>query len=140
MGVTHLAALSSSMVDMLSLAQVSLPQPISGHVVRAKAGDGAGFRALYEVHARRVYSLSLRLSGRPAAAEKLTQDIFLDAFSHLDDIGGDEEFAALLYGQAVKKALAMHFNGGSAVTAGQHLSLDSHLTGTGQNGSATHSG
>lgn len=140
MAATHFVAFPPTTEDMLSIKQVSLLEPMSEHMERAKAGDGAGFRGLYAAHARRVYSLSLRLSGQPAAAEKLTQDIFLDAFSHLDDIAGDAEFAAFLYGQAVKKALAMHFNGGSAVTAGQHLSLNSHLTGAGQNGSATHSG
>jgi hypothetical protein len=51
------------------------------HLVElAQAGDEAAFRALFEAHKRRVYSLCLRMTRSAAAAEDLTQEAFLLVF------------------------------------------------------------
>jgi len=73
---------------------------------RAKEGERQAFFALFQAHARRVYSLSLRATGDVIAAENLTRDIFMEAFTCLDTIGDDSAFAASLYCRAAKKVLA----------------------------------
>jgi DNA-directed RNA polymerase specialized sigma24 family protein len=69
-------------------------------VKRAKQGEQLAFLGLFQTHARRVYVLSLRFTGNVTAAENLTRDIFVKAFSDLDAVCDDEEFAALLYRHA----------------------------------------
>ena len=49
-------------------------------IERAKQGDAEAFQFLYNLHKRRVYSLSLRMTGNTAAAEDLTQEAFLQLF------------------------------------------------------------
>lgn len=46
-------------------------------VRRARRGDAAAFEALYRAHARAIHGLALRLTGRAAVAEDVTQDTFL---------------------------------------------------------------
>lgn len=66
-------------------------------VKRAKKGERVAFLGLFETYARRVYALSLRFTGNVRAAENLTRDIFVEAFSNLDAVCDDEAFAALLF-------------------------------------------
>ena len=73
---------------------------------RAKAGERQAFFALFQAHAGRVYSFSLRATGNVTAAENLTRDIFVEAFSCLDTIGDDNAFAASLHRRSAKKLLA----------------------------------
>ncbi|MGZ4732211.1 MAG: RNA polymerase sigma factor [Terriglobales bacterium] len=72
---------------------------------RAKEGERQALLALFQAHARRVYSLSLRATGDVTAAENLTRDIFVEAFSRLDTIEDDSAFAASFYRRAAKKML-----------------------------------
>lgn len=53
-------------------------------VRRARWGGEEAFAQLYAMHAKAVYSLALRLSGNPAAAEDITQDVFLKMLGFLD--------------------------------------------------------
>ena len=57
-------------------------------------------------HAGRIYSLSLRVTEDVNAAENLTRDIFVEAFTGLDAVTDDAAFAARLYYCAAKKSLA----------------------------------
>ncbi len=75
-------------------------------VERAKEGDRCAFVALFKAHANYVYSVSLRLAGDITAAEDLTRDIFVLAFSTLDAIRDDAEFAKQLHRSAVKTLIA----------------------------------
>ena len=43
----------------------------------AKALDISAFNAIYDAHAKGVYSTALRILGRPSDAEDVTQDVFL---------------------------------------------------------------
>ena len=71
-----MATVSAILVDSLSI--LSMPQAAEpmGLVARAKAGDGSACHALFKAHAKRVYSLSLRLARAQFEAENLTRDIF----------------------------------------------------------------
>ena len=72
----------------------------------AKQGEWLAFFTLFEMHAAPVYSLSLRATGDTTAAEKLTRDIFFEAFTHLEAVSDDAGFASHLYYCAAKKSLA----------------------------------
>lgn len=68
---------------------------------RAKQGDGRAFLRLFEAHAGRLYTLSLRITGNVAMAENLTREIFVEAFRNLDGIRTDPGFAEWLSRTAV---------------------------------------
>ena len=58
-------------------------------IARAKLGDEAAQRALYDAHVDRVYRLAYRMSGSPDLAQDFTQDAFIRAFSRLADFRGE---------------------------------------------------
>jgi DNA-directed RNA polymerase specialized sigma24 family protein len=68
-------------------------------VERARKGEQPAFHGLFQTHARRVYNLSLRVTGNVRSAESLTRDIFVEAFSNLEAVRDDKAFATLLYHQ-----------------------------------------
>jgi RNA polymerase sigma-70 factor (ECF subfamily) len=74
-------------------------------VDRARHGDPAAHRALYEAHVERVYRLTYRLSGREHTARELTQDTFVRAFAGLDGYRGDCAFGTWLHTIAVSVSL-----------------------------------
>ena len=74
-------------------------------VDRARRGDPAAQRALYDAHVERVYRLTYRLSGREEVARELTQDTFVRAFAGLDAYRGDSAFATWLHSIAVSVSL-----------------------------------
>src|SRR3954464_2003222 len=74
-------------------------------VDRARRGDPAAHRALYEAHVERVYRLTYRLSGREETARELTQDTFVRAFAGLDGYRGDSAFGTWLHSIAVSVSL-----------------------------------
>jgi len=49
---------------------------------RLRAGDEAAFGALYAEYRNRLFSFLLRLSGRPALAEELCQEVWLRLVTH----------------------------------------------------------
>ena len=68
-------------------------------------GDRESFRALFEAHKDRVYSIALRYSGDDAAAMDIAQDTFLKLFSAIRDFRGEAHFETWLYRLVVNSCL-----------------------------------
>jgi RNA polymerase sigma-70 factor, ECF subfamily len=66
-------------------------------IAQVIAGDRLAGRALYDMHASRVYSLAYRLSGDAEKAREFTQDTFIRAFSRLPQFRGDAAFSTWLH-------------------------------------------
>jgi len=60
-------------------------------------GERDSFRALFEAHKDKVYSIALRYSGDEAEAMDIAQDIFLKLFSCIRDYRGEASFESWLY-------------------------------------------
>ncbi len=73
-------------------------------VARCQSGNPTAQRELYEACMPRVYRLATRLVG-PQDAADVTQTIFLQAFSRLDQFQGAARFETWLYRLAVNEAL-----------------------------------
>lgn len=74
-------------------------------ITRARAGDPAAERALYDAHVERVFRLAYRMSGRDDLAQDFTQDAFIRAFQRLGDFRGDASFGTWLHTIAVSVVL-----------------------------------
>jgi RNA polymerase sigma-70 factor, ECF subfamily len=82
----------------------------SGRVLAraAQLGDPAAFDKLYRLYSRRVYALCLRMVENTAAAEDITQEIFLTVFRKIHLFRGDSAFYTWLHRIAINTVL-MHF-------------------------------
>lgn len=74
-------------------------------VHRLRAGDRQAARALYDLHAPRVYRVVNRLCRDEEQARDLTQDTFVRAFDGLDRFRGESAFGTWLFRIAVTVAL-----------------------------------
>lgn len=74
-------------------------------VARSLRGDDDAFAALYREHAGRIFALCLRLEGDRAAAEELTQDVFVRAWRRLGTWRGESAFGTWLHRLAVNVVL-----------------------------------
>jgi RNA polymerase sigma-70 factor (ECF subfamily) len=68
-------------------------------------GESEAFRALFERHKDKVYSIALRYSGDPAVAQDIAQETFLKLFVGLKNFRGESEFTSWLYRLAVNSCL-----------------------------------
>jgi len=74
-------------------------------IERAKRGDEAAIRALYERHSPRVYAVVRRLAGDDALAEDWAQDAWVQALRGLHRFRNESRFSTWLYRIAVNSAL-----------------------------------
>lgn len=74
-------------------------------LTRARAGDPAAERALYDAHVDRVYRLVYRLAGSDDLAQDFTQEAFIRAFDRLGDFRGESTFGTWLHTIAVSVAM-----------------------------------
>lgn len=81
----------------LGKATASMAVPETQLIARAQEGDEAAVESLYRLHSRRVYSLCLRMTRNEAAAEDLTQEIFLQVFRKIRTFRGEAAFSTWLY-------------------------------------------
>ena len=70
-----------------------------------RRGEYDAFRALFEAHKDRVYSIALRYSGDPAAAMDIAQDTFLKLLSSIQNFRGNSSFDSWLYRIVVNTCL-----------------------------------
>ena len=66
-------------------------------VLRAKQGDEQAFAQLMRDNEKRIYNLTLRMTGNPEDAMDLAQDTFLNAWKGLKFFKGDSAFSTWLY-------------------------------------------
>ena len=74
-------------------------------IARARAGEPAAERALYETHVDRVYRLAYRMAGDDDLARDFTQDTFIRAFERLHEFRGEAQFSTWLHPIAVRVVL-----------------------------------
>src|SRR5260370_35247074 len=68
-------------------------------------GDYDAFRALFEAHKDRVYSIALRYSGDQAAAMDIAQESFLKLLASIRDFRGEASFESWVYRIVVNTCL-----------------------------------
>jgi RNA polymerase sigma-70 factor, ECF subfamily len=68
-------------------------------------GESEAFRALFERHKGKVYSIALRYSGDAAVAQDIAQETFLKLFTGLRGFRGDSDFGSWLYRLVVNSCL-----------------------------------
>lgn len=73
----------------------------AGVIARAARGDSGAQRAIYEQYSDRIFRLAERMTGDVAAAEDLTQDVFVRAFDRLRQFRGESRFGTWLHRLAV---------------------------------------
>ncbi|MBZ5577119.1 MAG: sigma-70 family RNA polymerase sigma factor [Acidobacteriia bacterium] len=74
-------------------------------VAACQAGDRDAFRALFELHKDRVYSIALRFTGEPADAMDIAQDSFLKLFSGIRQFRGHSSLETFIYRLVVNSCL-----------------------------------
>ena len=66
-------------------------------VTRAKGGDDVAFAQLMQDNEKRIYNLTLRMTGNPEDAMDLAQEAFLNAWRGLKFFKGDSSFSTWVY-------------------------------------------
>ena len=74
-------------------------------VERARGGDEAAFRALYDAHVDRVYRLAYRMAGEDALARDFTQETFVRVHQRLGQFRGESAFGTWLHTLAVSVSM-----------------------------------
>jgi RNA polymerase sigma-70 factor (ECF subfamily) len=74
-------------------------------VERARTGDEAAFRSLYDAHVDRVYRLAYRMAGEDDLARDFTQETFVRVHQRLGQFRGDSAFGTWLHAIAVSVSL-----------------------------------
>ncbi len=92
---------------LCSLAHMETTEPAPADrgdrelVEQARAGSGPAMHELYRAHHRRIYGLTLRLTGNTGDAEDAVQETFLRAWRNLGRFRGESSFGTWLYRIAV---------------------------------------
>lgn len=74
-------------------------------VEKARGGDEAAFRCLYDANVDRIYRLAYRMCGEDDMARDFTQEAFFRAYRRLDQFRGDAAFSTWLHSIAVSVTL-----------------------------------
>lgn len=75
-------------------------------VQRARNGEMSAFRELVEQYKKKIYYLSLDLTGNHHDAEDLSQEVFIKAYRSLKSFRGDAKFNSWLYRIAVNTCIS----------------------------------
>jgi len=87
---------------MPRIADISIPESIAA---AARQGDERALEAVYRATAMPLYTLLRRLVRRPAIAEELLQETFVDVLEHIGAFEGRCPLAAWIRSIAVNRAL-----------------------------------
>jgi RNA polymerase sigma-70 factor (ECF subfamily) len=87
---------------MPGISDMMVPEPV---VAAARAGDERALEAVYRATARPIYTLLRHLVRRPAIAEELLQETFVDVLVHIGAFEGRCPLAAWIRTIAVNRAL-----------------------------------
>jgi RNA polymerase sigma-70 factor, ECF subfamily len=90
------------------VVDVNLPDVIDDVVGACQRGDDDAFRALFESHGDRVYSIAYRYSGNATAAMDIAQETFLKLLSCIQQFRGESSFESWLYRLVVNNCLDYH--------------------------------
>ena len=74
-------------------------------VAAAKAGDAAAFEELVNRYERKIFRLTMNITGNAEDAEDAMQDAFLKSYTHLENFHGDSRFYTWLVRIAANEAL-----------------------------------
>jgi RNA polymerase sigma-70 factor, ECF subfamily len=74
-------------------------------VAAAKSGDGAAFEELVNRYERKIFRLTMNITGNREDAEDAMQDAFLKSYAHLQSFQGDSRFYTWLVRIAANEAL-----------------------------------
>jgi RNA polymerase sigma-70 factor (ECF subfamily) len=87
---------------MPRVCEIELPDAL---VASARSGDSAALEAVYAATAGAIYTLLRRLVRRPAIAEELLQETFVDVLEHIGAYEGRCPLPAWIRAIAVNRAL-----------------------------------
>ena len=87
---------------MSRISEIDLPAAL---VARARAGDSAALEAVYTATSGAIYTLLRRLVRRPAIAEELLQETFVDVLEHIGAFEARCPLPAWIRAIAVNRAL-----------------------------------
>ena len=88
------------------------PPLAASDVALAASGDRRAFERIYREHVDRVFSVCVRMVGDRAAAEELTQDVFVRAWEKLSLFRGESALSTWLHRLAVNVVLSARKTGG----------------------------
>src|SRR6185503_1765186 len=79
---------------------------VDRQVIKAcQQGDREAFRLLFEAYKDRVFSIACYSLGDEAAADDITQQIFVKLFTRIGQFRGDSEFTTWLYRLVINSCL-----------------------------------
>lgn len=105
---------SASVCDLFPAARIYRLQMSHFHTIalapevieQARCGDALAHEVIYRAYAPAVYTLARRLVSRPAVAEELLQDTFVEVLRNLPAYRGDGSFSGWVRVIAVNKCMA----------------------------------
>ncbi len=136
MEVTELAATTAANLVLGAEMPVTGDEP--GVLAHARQGDADAFFTLFQAHASRIYGLSLSATRDVTAAENLTRNIFVEAFTCLGDIHDEAGFATSLNRRTAKNILAHWAKRRYPQGFGHRLESHPHLSFVGRGDLAIH--
>ena len=91
--------------DAKPVQAVPSPDPETGLVDAARAGDASAFEELVNLYERKIFRLAMNITQNREDAEDVMQNAFLKAYQHLPGFQGDSRFYTWLVRIAVNEGL-----------------------------------
>lgn len=74
-------------------------------VVRCQKGNRQAQHQLYQLYAKAMYNITLRIMGKPEDAEDVLQDAFIDVFTKIQSFRGEASIGAWIKRIVINKSL-----------------------------------